>query len=79
MRKEQCGKNNAEKSDTKAKRNKPMPWKPIGYALLCVVVPVVWGLIVYWASSIIERRALHTPRFVPGEEEVKTLPLDYHI
>lgn len=56
-----------------------MLWKPIGYALLCVVVPVVWGLLVYWGSSLIERRALHTPRFVPGEEDAKTLSLDYHI
>ncbi len=58
-----------------------MPWKPISYALLCVVVPVAWGLMVYWTSSLIERRVLRKPRSASGEATPPeaTLPLDYHI
>ena len=35
-----------------------MPPKSIAYATLCVIVPVVWGLIVYWISSLVEQRVL---------------------
>ena len=54
-----------------------------GYAVLCVVVPVVWGLIIYWISSSIERRLkLKLPRSTSksgGEKPEQILPLDYHI
>ena len=60
-----------------------MPWKPLAYALLCVVVPVAWGLAVYWASGLIERRVLRGPSPPSGgaapREEAETLPLEYHI
>ncbi len=60
-----------------------MPWKPIMYALLCVVAPVAWGVAVYWASSLIERRVLHKPHAALGEatshDDAETLPLEYHI
>ncbi len=60
-----------------------MPWKPMAYALLCVVVPVAWGLAVYWASGLIERRVLRNPRPASGEavsqDGPNVLPLDYHI
>lgn len=60
-----------------------MPWKPITYALLCVVVPAAWGLLVYWASGLIERRVLRKPRHASGEaqstDDAETLPLEYHI
>ncbi len=60
-----------------------MPWKPFAYALLCVVVPVAWGLAIYWASSLIERRVLQKPTSPSGRaashEDDETLPLEYHI
>ena len=58
-----------------------MPWKPLVYALLCVVAPVAWGLMVYWASGRIERRVLRKPR--PSSNgsapDDVGMPLDYHI
>ncbi len=58
-----------------------MPWKPIAYALLCVIVPAAWGLAVYWATSLIERRVLRKPPSAAGEAATndEMLPLDYHI
>lgn len=55
-----------------------MPWKPIAYALLCVTVPMVWGLAVYWVSTRIERRVLRKPSQASGEGD-ESLPLEYHI
>jgi len=59
-----------------------MSWKPIAYALLCVIAPVAWGLVVYWASNMIERRVLrksgrNSDDAAPSEEA--TLPLEYYI
>lgn len=55
-------------------------WSGIGYALLCIVIPMAWGLVIYRASNAIERRVLgrhrHGSENRPDEE---TLPLDYHI
>ena len=60
-----------------------MPWKPLVYALLCVVVPVAWGLVVYWASGQIERRVLRKPSPSSGgaasQDGSVALPLEYHI
>jgi hypothetical protein len=60
-----------------------MPWKPIEYALLCVVVPIAWGLAVYWVSGLIERRVLRRPSPNSGEatsgDAAESLPLEYHI
>ncbi len=62
-----------------------MSWDKIAYAALCVVVPLVWGLIVYWISSLIEKRVLrgrpgsHGKGTNPTGDEETTLPLDYHI
>ncbi len=55
----------------------------MAYALLCVVVPVSWGLVVYWASSLIEQRVLRKPYLPSGKatshDDAETLPLEYHI
>ena len=58
-----------------------MDWKQAGYAALCLTVPVLWGLAVYWISGLIEKRALRD-RPSPQEQngaEMPGLPLDYHI
>jgi hypothetical protein len=57
-----------------------MFWKEAGYAALCIAVPVLWGLGVYFASRWIETRALrHSPAgHVPSEDRPE-LPLDYYI
>ncbi len=57
-----------------------MSWELLGYAAVCVVVPAAWGLIVYWASSRIEKRVLRRhdgTEHADGEDGA--LPLDYHI
>jgi len=61
-----------------------MNWHTLGYALLCVIAPITWGLLVYEASTIIERRVLkkssskaQSTRRKHGDDE--TLPLEYHI
>ncbi|MDQ2686874.1 MAG: hypothetical protein M3Y28_03300 [Armatimonadota bacterium] len=58
-----------------------MSWKPLAYALLCVVAPAVWGLLVYWASILIERRVLRKTRVASGQspDDEETLPLEYYI
>lgn len=53
-----------------------MNWHAIGYALLCVVVPLAWGLLVVWISNRVEekvrgRKDAGSAREVP--------PIDYHI
>jgi len=51
------------------------------YALFCVVVPVAWGLLVYWISTNIERRVLrdkHTEAGPNGGDD-EGLYLDYYI
>lgn len=42
------------------------------YVLACLVVPVAWGLLVVWASNIIEARIRRD-----GREEPPTI--EYHI
>ena len=52
--------------------------KSIAYATLCVVVPVAWGLLIYWVSTSIERRILRERR-AQGRVDEEGLLLDYHI
>ncbi|HEY3595667.1 MAG TPA: hypothetical protein VGL13_17390 [Polyangiaceae bacterium] len=50
------------------------------YAPLCVVVPVLWGVAVVFASNAIERviNRRHPPE--EGQEPKRSLPpIDYHI
>ena len=62
-----------------------MLWKSFAYALLCVTVPVVWGLVVYRVSNLLEhrlRRKLHSASgttAVQEEAQDTVLPLEYHI
>jgi len=57
-----------------------MLWPRVGYALLCVVVPAAWGLVVYAFSNRLEKYLpLRRKPKASGEEESQTLPLDYHI
>jgi len=60
-----------------------MPMHSIEYAVLCVVAPVTWGVIVYWVSGRIERRvAASAPskgKAGNSTEPDDTLPLEYHI
>jgi len=47
---------------------------PVVYALLCVVVPMAWGLVVVWLSNRIERAVL---RRVKSDKQLP--PTEYHI
>jgi hypothetical protein len=52
----------------------------IGYAIACVVVPMLWGLLVVWASNRIERKVkARGIKRGQTEEEATVPPLDYHI
>ena len=57
-----------------------MPWRLVGYALACVVLPMAWGLLVVAVSNRAER-ALSKRRGPDGSaEEASPLPpIDYHI
>ncbi len=55
-------------------------WERIAYALLCVIAPVAWGLLVLRVSNRIEARVRESGRGRPGEEaRAEMPPLDYHI
>jgi hypothetical protein len=59
-----------------------MLWDKIGYAALCIVVPVAWGLLIYRMSNFIENRLFHTAKSHINNRrktDKPTLPLDYHI
>lgn len=60
-----------------------MNWHILGYALLCIIAPVAWGLLVYKASTIVEGRVLKkssTKAPATGRKfSDDTLPLEYHI
>jgi len=61
-----------------------MNWNILGYALLCIFAPVAWGLLVYEASTLIERRVLRKNPTAPRSarhrrSDEETLPLEYHI
>jgi hypothetical protein len=56
-----------------------MRWQLIGYAVACVVTPVVWGLLVVWAANRVER-VVQKRRAASSASEVKAFPpIDYHI
>jgi hypothetical protein len=50
------------------------------YALLCVVVPVLWGVVVAFASNALEGLIAHRHPPEDGQEPKPSLPpIDYHI
>lgn len=52
----------------------------IGYAVLCVLVPALWGLVVYWASNAVEKRVRRSARRKPGSEGADDVPsVEYYI
>lgn len=53
-----------------------MRWTALSYALLCVLTPMVWGLLVVWISSAIERK-VRAARKDGVDQEIS--PIDYHI
>ncbi len=57
-----------------------MLWERIGYAVACVVVPVAWGMLVWWASNRIEKRVLlHGRRKGQDDAQATLPPIEYHI
>jgi len=58
-----------------------MSWKSIGYSLLCVAGPVVWGLIVYRVSGVIEKRALQArlAKYPDAPDDTEALTVEYYI
>lgn len=57
-----------------------MNWRPLGYAIACVVVPVAWGLLVVrvsnWAERTLKKRRVDRS---PPQREEEFPPIDYHI
>jgi len=57
-----------------------MTWESVGYATLCVVVPVVWGVIVVWMSNWIERHLGGSHRGSDRQRKRRPpRPIEYHI
>jgi hypothetical protein len=59
-----------------------MHWKTIEYAAECVLVPVAWGLVVFWISNRIEKKLLKKRKAAAPEnsdDPGPILPLDYYI
>lgn len=53
-----------------------MNWGQVGYAALCVILPVAWGLVVVWLSNRIDRRLVGRRR---GRRRAEPPPIEYHI
>ena len=51
----------------------------VGYALLCLVVPLAWGLLIVWASARIERFLTRRKSPQASPDETSLPPIDYHI
>jgi hypothetical protein len=52
----------------------------VGYAIACVIVPLLWGIVIVWISDRIEA-AVRRRGAARGKtpEESAMPPLDYHI
>jgi len=53
-----------------------MTWQSVAYALACVFVPVVWGVLVVWISNRLEGRVLGAG---DDDKKRKAPPIEYHI
>jgi hypothetical protein len=49
------------------------------YAVACVTVPMLWGLIVVAVSNRLERRFFRPSRTDPSSGRSEPPPLEYHI
>jgi hypothetical protein len=56
-----------------------MSFDLLGYAVICIVVPVVWGVAVVWASNRIERIVLRRRKSSKGRRQKGLPPIEYHI
>jgi hypothetical protein len=56
-----------------------MNWQSVGYALICVVVPVLWGLGVVWGSNRVERLVLRRRKGSAKRRTEPLPPIEYHI
>jgi len=69
------------------KNEAPLPTLPreemsfslLEYAVICIVVPVLWGLAVVWASNRIERIVLRRRKGSKGRRKQALPPIEYHI
>lgn len=56
-----------------------MTWESLGYAVMCVVVPVLWGLGAVWGSNRIERIVLGRRKGARRRRTDALPPIEYHI
>ena len=49
----------------------------VGYSLLCIFVPLLWGLLVVWVSNRIENRLRRQNQISP--HDAGKPPIDYHL
>lgn len=55
-------------------------WRSFGYAILCVLIPSLWGLCVVWMSRQVEKRVFQQEkRKGKNDAQAAMPPLDYHI
>src|SRR5207237_6012259 len=55
-------------------RGEAMQWDRIAYAILCVLAPVGWGLVVFWLSNEVEEMVRRQGRGKGQNEAEATLP-----
>jgi hypothetical protein len=56
----------------------PPPMSPIVYAAVCVIVPLLWGLMIVWISNRIEAIVIRR-RARSGRTDKKLPPTEYYI
>jgi hypothetical protein len=56
-----------------------MSFESIAYALACVILPMVWGLVVVWASNRIEARVTRDASGKRKRGKRHVSRVEYHI
>jgi hypothetical protein len=59
--------------------NGRMSWASVGYALVCIAVPLAWGVLVVWASNWIEAKVSRRDGSKHGRKRRDVPPIEYHI
>lgn len=56
-----------------------MNLQQVGYGLLCVAAPLLWGLLIVWISNRVEQRIRRSRNDPKANSEDAMPPIDYHI
>lgn len=53
--------------------------RTVGYSLLCITAPLLWGLFVVWASNRLEQKVRSRTKVREGDPPDPIPPIEYHI